>query len=353
MNRYLRYLVSFFLFSTSSFIFAQQWVLDEIDEEQEGTGGFPIPGIILTLLIFAAIYLIGNLFDRKNPSKNNYHQDNEIDDYPYDDKDEDKDDIDIVEYEREESLRHSSNILMDSILFPDKDEYNDSYVSKKKNDEHFDEANIRKDSHSSIESQSITSQNFEAVDLGLSVLWCSCNLGASCSTEFGHYYAWGEIEPSETWHSGLVYKLEKKRAEEIKNLFGSDTCSYSGNTLFDAASKELGSNWRTPSKNELEELFTQCNWELIEISSIKGYKATGPNGNHIFFPLAGHWCIDHPIFVGTSATLMSSEAYLGYKVIRDECSYFLLLQPFDPPYNSRITALARRTICPIRPVKDK
>lgn len=353
MNRHLRYLVSFFLFFTSSYILAQQWVLDEIDEEQEGTGGFPIPGIILTLLIFAAIYVIGNLFDRKKPSKNNYHQNDEIDDYPYNDKDEEKDDIDIVEYERKENLRHSSNVLMDSILFPDKDEYNASYVSKKKAYEHFDEPSIRKDFQSSSNTQSATTSKVEAVDLGLSVLWCSCNLGASSPTQFGHYYAWGEIEPSETWHSGIVYKLEKKRAEEIKQLFGNDTYSYSGNPLFDAASKELGTNWRTPSKNELDELFTMCKWELIEMSSVKGYKATGPNGNHIFFPLAGDWCIDHPIFVGTSATLMSSEAYLGNKVIRDECSYFLFLQPLDPPYNSRVTALARHTICPIRPVKDK
>ena len=83
MNRYLRYLVSFFLFSTSSFIFAQQWVLDEIDEEQEGTGGFPIPGIILTLLIFAAIYLIGNLFDLCQKNDNIAYLFDDLERYQY------------------------------------------------------------------------------------------------------------------------------------------------------------------------------------------------------------------------------------------------------------------------------
>ena len=34
-----------------------------------------------------------------------------------------------------------------------------------------------------------------AVDLGLSVLWASCNLGASSPEEYGDYYAWGEVIP--------------------------------------------------------------------------------------------------------------------------------------------------------------
>jgi hypothetical protein len=34
----------------------------------------------------------------------------------------------------------------------------------------------------------------EFVDLGLSVKWASCNLGATKPEEVGDYYAWGEIE---------------------------------------------------------------------------------------------------------------------------------------------------------------
>ncbi len=30
------------------------------------------------------------------------------------------------------------------------------------------------------------------VDLGLSVLWATCNIGASRPEEPGHYFAWGE-----------------------------------------------------------------------------------------------------------------------------------------------------------------
>ena len=34
-----------------------------------------------------------------------------------------------------------------------------------------------------------------AVDLGLSVKWASCNVGASSCEEFGERYAWGELSP--------------------------------------------------------------------------------------------------------------------------------------------------------------
>ena len=36
--------------------------------------------------------------------------------------------------------------------------------------------------------------NMDFVDLGLSVKWASCNLGATKPEEVGDYYAWGEIE---------------------------------------------------------------------------------------------------------------------------------------------------------------
>ena len=43
---------------------------------------------------------------------------------------------------------------------------------------------------------------FYAVDLGLSVKWASCNVGANRPEEYGDYFAWGEIE------SKLVYSWE-------------------------------------------------------------------------------------------------------------------------------------------------
>lgn len=35
---------------------------------------------------------------------------------------------------------------------------------------------------------------FSAIDLGLSVEWAPCNIGATTQEECGKYYSWGEIE---------------------------------------------------------------------------------------------------------------------------------------------------------------
>ena len=40
----------------------------------------------------------------------------------------------------------------------------------------------------------------EYVDLGLSVKWATCNVGASKPEEYGDYFAWGETEPKSTYN---------------------------------------------------------------------------------------------------------------------------------------------------------
>ena len=37
----------------------------------------------------------------------------------------------------------------------------------------------------------------ECIDLGLSVKWATCNVGAIKPEEYGDYYAWGETEPKD------------------------------------------------------------------------------------------------------------------------------------------------------------
>ena len=37
------------------------------------------------------------------------------------------------------------------------------------------------------------------VDLGLSVKWATCNLGAQKPEDYGYYFAWGETKPKESY----------------------------------------------------------------------------------------------------------------------------------------------------------
>lgn len=116
----------------------------------------------------------------------------------------------------------------------------------------------------------------EAVDLGLSVKWAPYNVGASKPTEYGNYYAWGEIEPK-TDYSSETYIGPA-------DFFGSvDTYG----TEYDVAYVKWGHEWRIPTMDELIEIQEKCKWESTEQDGVKGMKVTGPNGNSIFFPAAG------------------------------------------------------------------
>lgn len=126
------------------------------------------------------------------------------------------------------------------------------------------------------EEVSVTSGDF--VDLGLSVKWASCNVGAENPWEYGNYYAWGEHEVKNVYDASN-YKGPKDR----QTICGS---------AWDAASCVLGFSWRMPTDAEFQELVDNCVCEVVVMNGVKGCKFTSEkNGNSIFIPLAG-WKIE-------------------------------------------------------------
>ena len=121
----------------------------------------------------------------------------------------------------------------------------------------------------------------EVVDLGLSVYWASCNLGASKPEEYGNYYAWGETSPKSDYTTDN-YSYYNSSTTEYINI-GSEISG----TEYDAAHVNLGGDWRMPTKDEMQELKSKCTWKWIQISGINGYQVTGPSGKSIFLPAAG------------------------------------------------------------------
>lgn len=47
--------------------------------------------------------------------------------------------------------------------------------------------------------------------------------------------------------------------------------------------------WRTPTKEERDELLSYCTYSLDVVNGVKGARYTGLNGNSIFFPFAGYF----------------------------------------------------------------
>ncbi len=50
-----------------------------------------------------------------------------------------------------------------------------------------------------MEVEKIIINGHEAVDLGLSVKWATCNIGANNPEEYGDYFAFGETEPKDEY----------------------------------------------------------------------------------------------------------------------------------------------------------
>ena len=131
----------------------------------------------------------------------------------------------------------------------------------------------------------------EAVDLGLSVKWATCNLGAEAPYNYGYYYSWGETD-LRTYYSYNNYKWY----DATNKLFTKYTPEADGKTILglddDAANKLWGGDWRMPTFEEFSELFKMCSWEWTYIDEVPGYKITsmveGYTDKYIFLPAAGY-----------------------------------------------------------------
>ena len=157
-------------------------------------------------------------------------------------------------------------------------------------------------SSGSVSAPTGTENGHGYVDLGLSVKWATCNVGATKPEEYGNYYAWGEIEPK-TDYSPDNYKWGTATQEEwgwnLETLTKYNTSSSYGTVdnktvlelADDAAAVNWGGAWRMPTEAELKELRENCAWKWTDNynnTGIAGRIVTSNiNGNSIFLPSAG------------------------------------------------------------------
>lgn len=127
------------------------------------------------------------------------------------------------------------------------------------------------------------------VDLGLSVKWATCNIGAKKPEEYGDYFAWGEVETKSSYSATNYQWFDASSGQIIeyttKHSDGINPTVLSHND--DAATVHWGGMWRMPTKAEQDELTNNCIWKWTTLNGINGYKVTGKNGNSIFLPAAG------------------------------------------------------------------
>ncbi len=179
------------------------------------------------------------------------------------------------------------------------------------------------------------------VDLGLSVKWATCNIGANSPSDYGNYYAWGETKPKKEY-TEMTY-VRPYQDEDIVSL------CIAGDPTYDTARVNWGKKWRMPTDEEMQELIVSCHHEIARLGDYMGYIVTGPNGNSIFFPAAGHHDGVEMVGVGDMGCYWTSlfEDMVNYQG-RCLCSRILFFTAHE--FRSDISNYERGL--PVRPVLE-
>ncbi len=155
------------------------------------------------------------------------------------------------------------------------------------------------------------------VDLGLSVLWCSTNVGTDKIEGLGDLFAWGETVPrsGDNQNKESDYKFYGGVVEPYSKYTDADGLT-TLERVDDAVTCYRNSSWaRTPTKSEWEELFNSCTRYETEYNGIWGVAYIARNGHQIFLPypsggasyasssIGSHWSSCSYVFLGGSHSL--------------------------------------------------
>ena len=114
----------------------------------------------------------------------------------------------------------------------------------------------------------------EYVDLGLSVLWAKCNLGAATESASGAFIGYGDLTGTQTSTKASDYQSANISGTEndiVLKAFGSTTAE----------------NNFIPTVTNFKELFAKTVQTHETVDGVEGIRFTAKNGNSIFLPAAG------------------------------------------------------------------
>jgi len=123
------------------------------------------------------------------------------------------------------------------------------------------------------------------VDLGLSVKWAGMNLGATAPQKEGSIYMWGETRYVTNYMSAS-YSLYNSKTGTYKKYGPLDGLKVLKQED-DAAYQRLGTGWRIPTKEEVDELNNNCTFTSVTYNGVRGIavrsKVKGYENKSIFF----------------------------------------------------------------------
>ena len=173
----------------------------------------------------------------------------------------------------------------------------------------------------------MTENGFEYIDLGLAsgTMWATCNVGATKPEDNGLLFQWGRTDGYMYGDKNNQFRTHSQNKQDTKNEFIPKTTSgkvYKAGDILeledDAAHTHMGSAWRMPTKEQLEELYNNTTHKVETINGVKGMMLTSNiNGHQLFIPFAGYWNNRNDSFnyIRSVANIWSSQVYKDNKGI--------------------------------------
>ncbi|MBO7315983.1 MAG: hypothetical protein J6U44_02300 [Paludibacteraceae bacterium] len=191
------------------------------------------------------------------------------------------------------------------------------------------------------------------VDLGLSVNWATCNVGASSPEKIGHYFSWGEVDVNPKsfydwstykWCNGSYDTMTKYCTDSEYGIVDNKTVLDSED---DAATVNMGGNWRMPTTEEFQELIDRCTLTLTTLNGLKGYSVKGPNGKYIFLPVTGYYSVEGSFlsFIDEVGIYYSSSISLEDNAYADAFCFNSYDNDYHMGMNSRLGGISIRGVC--------
>lgn len=174
--------------------------------------------------------------------------------------------------------------------------------------------------------------SYIAVDLDLpsGLLWADHNVGAASPEEAGLYFQWGDTVGYTADQVGKDKVFDWSNYWDSVNGSNYNFNKYANNKLTvlqledDAARANIGSDWRMPTKADIQELMDNTTFTFIDLQgnefskaeaengaiadgNLKGVRSTGSNGKSIFIPASGECGESIFTYSGSSCALLSSE----------------------------------------------
>ena len=134
--------------------------------------------------------------------------------------------------------------------------------------------------------------------------WATTNIGAEKPEDYGYHFWWGDTvgykRENDKWvasdGSNSNFSFTKSNTptyNKIVSTLQSEGWITADGVLapeHDAAKKHWGGDWRMPTKQEFDDLISQCDWTRTTLNGVNGYIVRGKGdyaSKSIFVPCAG------------------------------------------------------------------